>query len=66
MSIFDLTHFLTLIFYLTAMQSMGTYPSGIVEVHSIALVSLERGIVMFWHHQNSGNIAVFSAIVRRH
>ena len=27
MPLFDLTHLLTLIFYLTAMQSMGTYPS---------------------------------------
>ena len=27
MHLFDLTHLLTLIFYLTAMRSTGTYPS---------------------------------------
>ena len=39
MSLFDLTHLLTLIFYLTAVRSTGTYPINMVNEQDFLLIN---------------------------
>ena len=45
MHLFDQTHLLTLIFYLTAMRSTGTYPSmSVKELHDTSMTNDDRQV----------------------
>ena len=60
MSLFDLTHLLTLIFYLTAMRSTGTYPSILMKglelhQHCYLMGKLGFGIRNFLLRGSVGN-----------